>query len=128
MHTQCIVTHCLNFELNSGSNQEDLVDPATVIKEKCAETDCTKYKERLDECNNRVQSKNKTTETCFEEILDFYHCVDHCAADKIFKVVLFYNIWHYFRSLVNQVGLGHGNCSTTMLSLGFPLLALHMIL
>ena len=34
--------------------QEDLVDPATVIKEKCAETDCTKYKERLDECNNRV--------------------------------------------------------------------------
>ena len=89
------------------------MDPATVIKEKCAETDCTKYKERLDECNTRVrviryfvenilryfvenilpnlssvqvQSKNKTTETCFEEILDFYHCVDHCAADKIFKV------------------------------------------
>ena len=93
-----------NIELNSGSNQEDLVDPATVIKEKCAETDCTKYKERLDECNNRVkivnqleyqpglppvqvQSKNKTTETCFEEILDFYHCVDHCAANEIFKVV-----------------------------------------
>ena len=79
------------------------MDPATVIKEKCAETDCTKYKERLDECNNRVrivnlneckpglspvqvQSKNKTTETCFEEILDFYHCVDHCAAKEIFKV------------------------------------------
>ena len=36
-------------------DQEDLVDPATVIKEKCAETDCTKYKERLDECNNRVR-------------------------------------------------------------------------
>jgi len=67
--------------------EEDLVDPATVIKEKCAETDCTKYKERLDECNNRVQSKNKTTETCFEEILDFYHCVDHCAAKEIFKHV-----------------------------------------
>ena len=48
-----------NFELNSGSNQEDLVDPATVIKEKCAETDCTKYKERLDECNNRVRIVNQ---------------------------------------------------------------------
>ena len=35
---------------------------------------------------NRVQSKNKTTETCFKEILDFYHCVDHCAASDIFKV------------------------------------------
>ena len=48
-----------NIELNSGSNQEDLVDPATVIKEKCAETDCTKYKERLDECNNRVRIVNQ---------------------------------------------------------------------
>merc|ERR1719180_148875 len=62
-------------------------DPATVIKEKCAESDCTKYKERLDECTNRVQSKNKTTETCFEEIIDFYHCVDHCAAEQIFEHV-----------------------------------------
>ena len=125
--------------------KEDLVDPATVIKEKCAETDCTKYKERLDECNNRVskisglrclnnflitfmtcvreahlkslgktkmnfknegqitpsslscmqvQSKNKTTETCFEEILDFYHCVDHCAAKEIFKVRNMYSSLH----------------------------------
>merc|ERR1712038_391690 len=48
-------------EEEEEEEEEDLVDPATVIKEKCAETDCTKYKERLDECNNRVQSKNKTT-------------------------------------------------------------------
>ena len=116
-----------------------------MIKEKCAETDCTKYKERLDECNNRVskisglrcfnnflitlydkcersppeksgkreneyqnqgqltssslsyvqvQSKNKTTETCFEEILDFYHCVDHCAAKEIFKVRNMHSLLH----------------------------------
>ena len=106
-------------------DQEDLVDPATVIKEKCAETDCTKYKDRLDECTTRVsvvwfysldnlsstqvQSKNKTTETCFEEILDFYHCVDHCASDKIFKVVLQCNGWHYYGSLVSFF---HGNRST----------------
>jgi len=31
-----------------------------------------------------VSGKKKTEETCFEEILDFYHCVDHCAGDKIF--------------------------------------------
>ena len=70
--------------------QEDLIDPATEIKEKCAESHCTSYKAKLDECNDRVQSKNKTTETCFEEILDFYHCVDHCAAIEIFKVRLFF--------------------------------------
>ena len=67
---------------------QDLVDPATAIKEACAENHCTAYKAKLDECENRVKSKNKTTETCFEEILDFYHCVDHCAASEIFKVKL----------------------------------------
>ena len=67
--------------------EEDLVDPAMLIKEKCADNSCTKYKDRLDECNDRVNGKNKTTETCMEEIIDFYHCVDHCAASKIFKVV-----------------------------------------
>ena len=67
--------------------EEDLVDPAVEIKERCGEDKCAKYKSRLDSCNERVQSKNATSETCFEEVLDFYHCVDHCAADKIFKVV-----------------------------------------
>jgi ubiquinol-cytochrome c reductase subunit 6 len=42
---------------------------------------------RLDECNERVMSKTKTSETCFEEVLDFYHCVDHCAAPQIFHHV-----------------------------------------
>ena len=41
----------------------------------------------LDGCNSRVASKARTTETCFEEILDFYHCVDHCAAPTIFQHV-----------------------------------------
>ncbi len=66
-------------------DEEDLVDPAVEIKEKCAESKCTAYQEKLDACNDRVRSKNNTTETCFEEILDFYHCVDHCAAPQIFK-------------------------------------------
>lgn len=68
-------------------DEEDLIDPATDIKEKCAENHCTALKERLDTCNERVTSKSKTSETCFEEILDFYHCVDHCAAAEIFKHV-----------------------------------------
>ena len=74
-------------EEEEDEDEEDLVDPAVEIKEKCSEDHCSKYKNRLDECNDRVTSKSKTTETCFEEILDFYHCVDHCAADKIFSVL-----------------------------------------
>ena len=68
-------------------DEEDLIDPATEIKEGCAEASCASAKARLDECNDRVTAKSKTSETCFEEILDFYHCVDHCAATKIFQHV-----------------------------------------
>jgi ubiquinol-cytochrome c reductase subunit 6 len=66
-------------------DEEDLIDPAVEIKEKCTENKCMAYKEKLDTCNVRVRSKKSTTETCFEEVLDFYHCVDHCAAPDIFK-------------------------------------------
>ena len=75
------------------------MDPATAIKEACAESHCTSYKAKLDECNDRVRSKNKTTETCFEEILDFYHCVDHCAASSIFQVSRMENLFPMYFSL-----------------------------
>jgi len=74
-------------EEEDEEEEEDLVDPATAIKEACAENNCAALKAKLDECNDRVRGKTKTTETCFEEILDFYHCVDHCAASEIFKHV-----------------------------------------
>merc|ERR1712126_474263 len=68
-----------------AEDEEDVVDPAVEIKEACASSEaCQKYKSRLDECNERVTSKSETSETCLEEILDFYHCMDHCAGDKIF--------------------------------------------
>merc|ERR1712107_781247 len=74
-------------EEQEEEEEEDLIDPATEIKENCADSACAAAKSRLDECNERVNSKSKTTETCFEEIIDFYHCVDHCAAPKIFQHV-----------------------------------------
>ena len=77
------------------------MDPATAIKEACAESHCTSYKAKLDECNDRVKSKNKTTETCFEEILDFYHCVDHCAASSIFQVCRLENLFSMYFSFIS---------------------------
>ena len=72
-------------EEEEEEEEEDLVDPGQVTKDACVENDCGKYKEKLDECTSRVTSKSKTTETCFEEILDFYHCMDHCAAKDMFS-------------------------------------------
>ena len=75
-------------EEEEEEDEEDLVDPAEDIKKSCAESgECAKYKDRLDTCTSRVESKSQTTETCFEEILDFYHCMDHCASKDIFSKV-----------------------------------------
>ncbi len=74
-------------EEEEEEEEEDLVDPAVAIKEACADEKCSKYRDRLNECNERVQSKSNTRETCVEEVIDFYHCVDHCAANKIFAVL-----------------------------------------
>ena len=73
----------LEEEEEEDEDEEDLVDPHEVVREDCTRDHCAAIKARLDECNARVESKSATTETCFEEILDFYHCVDHCASKII---------------------------------------------
>uniref|UniRef100_A0A914UPW4 Cytochrome b-c1 complex subunit 6 n=1 Tax=Plectus sambesii TaxID=2011161 RepID=A0A914UPW4_9BILA len=62
---------------------DEVVDPLPAAREEC-EHHCTKLKERLDECNNRVSSRTKTDENCHEEFIDFISCVDHCAMPKAF--------------------------------------------
>lgn len=66
--------------------EEELVDPYDVLREKCRkEEKCEKYEAKLNSCNERVRSRKKTAETCYEELLDLFHCVDHCAAKDLFK-------------------------------------------
>ncbi|GFR66103.1 cytochrome b-c1 complex subunit 6 [Elysia marginata] len=65
--------------------EEELVDPQDELKEKCSEKkECVSLKEKLDECNARVEGRSKTAETCTEEIIDFMHCVDHCVSKTLF--------------------------------------------
>lgn len=57
------------------------VDPQDDLKEKCGELPkCTKLREEIDRCTDRVTSKQNTTETCTQELFDFVHCVDHCVS------------------------------------------------
>lgn len=57
------------------------MDPQEVLKEKCAELPkCSKMRDELETCNDRVNSKSSTTETCTQELFDFIHCVDHCVS------------------------------------------------
>ena len=64
-------------------DEEELVDPADEIKASCEAKNCQKYRDRYEECNARVNSKKQTEETCVEEVIDLFHCVDACASPKI---------------------------------------------
>ena len=62
------------------------MDPREELDEKCGDTlKCSKLREVMDECKERVNSKSNTTETCVQELFDFIHCVDHCVAKNLFK-------------------------------------------
>lgn len=65
--------------------EEELVDPQETLRESCKEKHCQNYASRLQDCNDRVNSKTKTAETCFEEVVDLFHCVDHCASKTLFS-------------------------------------------
>lgn len=65
---------------------EEIVDPLGVRREKCQQDPkCAKLKLRLDKCTKRVNKKPDTEETCFEEIIDYVNCVDHCAMHGLFS-------------------------------------------
>ncbi|XP_064606937.1 cytochrome b-c1 complex subunit 6, mitochondrial-like [Liolophura sinensis] len=66
--------------------EEELEDPQDTLKEECREkAECQKLRAVLEECNDRVNSKSKTSETCDQELYDFVHCVDHCVAKSLFS-------------------------------------------
>lgn len=63
--------------------EEDLVDPQDELKEKCSENrHCSRLREILNECNDRVESRSSTAETCTPELFDFVHCVDLCVSNS----------------------------------------------
>lgn len=75
-----------SFRVKCEEEEEpELVDPQETIREECKTAHCEKYVAKLESCNERVESRKNTAETCFEEILDLFHCVDHCATQKLFS-------------------------------------------
>jgi ubiquinol-cytochrome c reductase subunit 6 len=68
------------------AEEAELVDPKETLTEKCREdSHCAHYKEELEKCSDRVNSRSSTTETCAQELYDFIHCVDHCVSKTLFN-------------------------------------------
>ncbi|XP_076062789.1 cytochrome b-c1 complex subunit 6, mitochondrial-like isoform X2 [Oratosquilla oratoria] len=73
-------------EEEEEEEEEDLVDPLDTIKSSCGESkSCTSLAEKLSTCNDRVNARSQTEETCEEELNDYMHCVDACLSKSIFK-------------------------------------------
>ncbi|CAI5444967.1 unnamed protein product [Caenorhabditis angaria] len=62
---------------------EEGVDQLTQYRERCADH-AANFKAILDECNDRVNSRTATEETCHQEMADYVHELDHCAMPKTF--------------------------------------------
>ena len=63
----------------------ELVDPQAELRAECKKAHCENYVTKLETCNARESSMKKTEETCYEELLDLLHCVDHCASKALFS-------------------------------------------
>lgn len=66
--------------------EEELIDPQTVLRASCNETSgVAPLKARYEACNDRVNSRSRTTEICVEEINDYFHALDTCVAKTLFS-------------------------------------------
>merc|ERR1711893_286057 len=70
-------------EEEEEEEEEDLVDPKDAVEEGCQRR-CEKYQAKLTSCEDRVNSRSNTEETCEEELMDMVHCVDACVAKVLF--------------------------------------------
>ncbi|CAH1163317.1 unnamed protein product [Phaedon cochleariae] len=66
--------------------EEELQDPQQILRDECRETEhCKHLAEKYQVCNDRVNSRSRTTETCLEELFDLLHAVDHCVTKDLFS-------------------------------------------
>ncbi|XP_031847084.1 ubiquinol-cytochrome c reductase 11 kDa subunit [Nomia melanderi] len=68
------------------AEDDELIDPQKVLREKCSrKSECKTLQDKLNTCNDRVNSRTQTEETCLEELIDYVECVDHCVAETLFS-------------------------------------------
>ncbi|XP_020799191.1 cytochrome b-c1 complex subunit 6, mitochondrial-like [Drosophila serrata] len=75
-----------SLPLVKADDEDELVDPQETLRDKCREK---KHIESLfnkyQKCNDRVNGKSNTTETCIEELFDYVAELDHCVAHTLFS-------------------------------------------
>ncbi|XP_053617256.1 cytochrome b-c1 complex subunit 6, mitochondrial-like [Plodia interpunctella] len=73
-------------EEEEAAEEEDLVDPQQELRDACAQKqDAQAQWGVYQECNDRVNSRSNTAETCEQELIDYLYVLDHCVGKEIFK-------------------------------------------
>lgn len=75
-----------SVKAETPEEEEEIVCPQEVLREQCKSGGHVEsLLSRYNECNDRVNSKSKTTETCEEELFDYIHALDHCVAKTLWS-------------------------------------------
>ncbi|ODN74717.1 hypothetical protein, variant [Cryptococcus amylolentus CBS 6039] len=73
-------------EEEEEEEEEEPEDIAPAIREECAEKQCGEHVHHFKHCTEKVEAgEGFPGEDCVEEFFHVLHCVDGCAAPKIFK-------------------------------------------
>ncbi|XP_072934435.1 cytochrome b-c1 complex subunit 6, mitochondrial-like isoform X2 [Epargyreus clarus] len=70
----------------SEEEAEELVDPQQQLRDECSQKpEAQNLWSKYQECNDRVNSRSQTSETCEEELIDYIHVLDKCVNKDLFK-------------------------------------------
>ena len=76
---------------DDDEDEEELEDPLEKVRDACGEhAECTKLKNDLELCNQRVSSRSNTEETCVQELFDFLECQDKCVSRLYCNLLSFF--------------------------------------
>eukprot|EP00871_Galdieria_phlegrea_P003533 jgi/Galph1/4180/GphlegSOOS_G2814.1 len=67
-------------------SEEEPVDKKPEIEESC-KPHCSREWAEYRACVKRIENDTTGEAHCTGQYLDFWHCVDHCAAKKIFQTL-----------------------------------------
>lgn len=70
-----------------SEEEEEMVCPQEKLRAECNSGDghVEHLLSRYTECNDRVNGKSQTAETCEEELFDYIHALDHCVAKTLWS-------------------------------------------
>lgn len=73
-------------EVKTEPEEEEIVCPQETLRGKCQEeVKIEKLFNHYQECNDRVNAKSKTNETCEEELFDYIHALDVCVGKTLWS-------------------------------------------